>query len=128
MAGVDLIKAEIESYANAKALLSGIPLEGIVVLLKDRVVGFSLGVANSLVFRCLFQKADAEFPGAAAYVFSELGRYCRDRFPVINTGDDWNQPGLRLSKMLWRPFQRQALYSIHLRSSLTEGQWIKSAI
>jgi uncharacterized protein len=64
-----------------------------------------------------FEKANHEFIGAANYIKKETSKYLLERGgKYLNAAQDLGIPGLRKSKMLWRPVKFLKKYKISLRN------------
>ncbi len=106
-------KAVREYEVCKAALCDGFPLEGIVCRVGSRIVAFSLGVPHvDDSFNCVFEKADLTLRGCSAFVFSSLASNLEERFALINAGEDWGVPQLRLAKELWRPVLTRRIYQV----------------
>lgn len=81
-------------------------LTGMVVMVGDRLAGFTLGLAISpLQSMVLIEKTDPAFPGCPQYIFSEFCRTAFSTYPECNIGDDWGIPTLRFTKQSYRPIR-----------------------
>lgn len=109
-------KFDMEAEVCFSALNEGIPLEGVVALVDDNIVAFSLGTSHGQrAFNCMFEKARPNLPGAYSFIFSELGRYCCGRYDTINAGEDWGVTYLYESKNHWQPKNVQSSFSLKVR-------------
>jgi Fe-S-cluster containining protein len=89
-------------------------LIGRVVEIDGRIAAYSFGYALTPdTFCVLFEVADLEFKGLAAFIFS---RFCADDalrcFKWINAMDDFEAPGLARAKLSWRPVRLQPVYAL----------------
>jgi hypothetical protein len=108
---------QMEVDACNAAIMELDHLEGVAVSINNQVVAFSIGCSHhDGTFNCLFEKADANYPDAYSYVFSELGRYCENRFNIINAGEDLGIGYLREAKQKWCPSIVRNIYSLRAHS------------
>lgn len=79
-------------------------LTGMVLLVGDKVIGFTFGETISATqASILIEKTDYHYDGAAQYIFSEFCRLYWSHLPECNAGDDWGLPKLRFTKQSYRP-------------------------
>lgn len=105
--GTDVLRHR-DHLATATALRhhAALGLVGMVVVVGDRLAGFTLGLglspAQSMV---LIEKTDPEFPGCPQFIFSEFCNTALAAHPECNAGDDWGIPALRFTKQSYRPIR-----------------------
>ena len=94
-------------------------LTGMVLLVGERVVGFTLGEAlsPSQAF-ILIEKTHPDFPGSAQFIFSEFCRQYWSEYPECNVGDDWGIPSLRFTKQSYRPIRMLSKYTLTRQAAL----------
>lgn len=103
--GTDVLRYK-DHLATSAALLHfrELGLLGMVVMVGDRLAGFTLGLGLSpLQSMVLIEKTDPEFHGCPQYIFSEFCRTMLETYPECNAGDDWGIPTLRFTKQSYRP-------------------------
>ena len=113
-------RSAIEEYhAIHQALHSSAHLEltGLVLLLGERIVGFTLGERLSAdTASVIFEKTDLHVRGASQIIFRELARVLSDcRF--INVGPDLGIETLRKAKLSYHPVALRANLTLHRRAS-----------
>jgi hypothetical protein len=97
-------KLNLEYNACHNALSTGIPLEGVISFIDNKLIAFSLGYKHgSEIFSCMFEKTDPAYKDAPSYIFSELANYCAKSFDYITAGEDWNISYLAEAKKKWNP-------------------------
>ena len=112
--GTDILRHR-ETVACRAALrhFRDLGLTGMVLLVRDRVIGFTLGEALSPnQASILFEKTHPDYPGAAQFIYSEFCRTCWSHLPEVNAGDDWGVPSLRFTKMSYRPSRMLSKYTL----------------
>lgn len=105
--GTDLLRYK-DHLATATALrhYRELGLSGMVVMVGDRLAGFTLGLGLSpLQSMVLIEKTAPEFPGCPQFIFSEFCRTALAAYPECNAGDDWGIPTLRFTKQSYRPIR-----------------------
>jgi len=116
----------LENLAMAKAFshYEGLQMEGIALLLEDRVVAVTLGSRiSSDTFDIHFEKAREEIPGAYNAVNCEFARYLRMKYPEavwLNREDDMGLEGLRSAKLSYGPHHMIEKYWACLREEIYE--------
>ena len=116
----------LENLAMAKAFrhYEGLQMEGIALLLEDRVVAVTLGSRiSSDTFDIHFEKAREEIPGAYNAVNCEFARYLRMKYPEVawlNREDDMGLEGLRSAKLSYGPHHMIEKYWACLREDIYE--------
>jgi len=95
-------EAEASAEGLEKAELLG--LEGVVVLVEDRVRAFALGERlNSVTSVCHFEKADPFLEGLYQLVDREFNSRCFTDCILVNREQDLGEPNLRKSKLSYQP-------------------------
>ncbi|MFG0260496.1 MAG: GNAT family N-acetyltransferase, partial [Phycisphaerales bacterium JB041] len=105
--GTDVLRHK-DHVATTTALthFQDLGLTGMVVMVGDRLAGFTLGLALSpMQSMVLIEKTDPDFPGCPQYIFSEFCRTAFSSYPECNIGDDWGIPTLRFTKQSYRPIR-----------------------
>ncbi len=103
--GTDILRSK-DRHATRRAIEAchEIGLTGMVVMVGDRLAGFTLGMPLSpLQSMVLVEKTVPEFPGCPQFIFSEFCRTALANSPECNVGDDWGIPTLRFTKQSYRP-------------------------
>jgi len=99
-----LDKFEIESRVCRRALELDLPLNGMVMYIGDKPVGFSLGGKHSNdCFNCMFEKTDLTYNGLSVAIFSRLGSFLQGEYEFVNAGEDWGVEYLKDTKLKWKP-------------------------
>ncbi len=99
----------LEQLALARALQdpSRLGMEGLVLLVADRPVAFTLGSPLSQdCFDVHFEKALEDVDGAYPAINQAFARYLRDKYPLLrylNREDDMGIEGLRKAKLSYNP-------------------------
>ena len=110
---------EVNDYGPCKEALEdmeGFGLSGYVFYADGKPAGFVLGEPlNPSTFTIHFAKADIEFKGIYAYMFSEFCELIKDKYEYINMEQDLGKPGLRQTKKSYRPDLMAHKYRIELR-------------
>ncbi|KRQ97512.1 hypothetical protein CP49_37970 [Bradyrhizobium valentinum] len=102
----DRDSAEEETSAAKVALqhFDSLPIEGVVVEIGQKLVGFAVGERlNSNMFVEHHEKAEREFKGGYEYVLHVLAANIAAEATFINRGQYLGIPGLRQAKLSWRP-------------------------
>lgn len=98
---------EHDAIIRAFAAFECLNLEGGVLRIGDRIVGFTLGeFSNPSTFDVHFEKAEISINGAYPMVCRELSRMLLAKYPKlthINREDDMGLESLRRSKLSYRP-------------------------
>lgn len=116
----------MESLAMAKAFrhYDALGMEGIALLLEDRVVAVTLGSRLSEdTFDIHFEKAREDVPGAYSAVNCEFARYLRLKHPdvvYLNREDDIGLEGLRTAKLSYCPHHLVEKYWACLKEDIYE--------
>lgn len=103
----DSISYEHDAIERAFAAYEVLGLEGGVLRISGKIVGFTLGeMANSDTFDVHFEKADPDINGAYPMVCRELARMLMAKHPelrYINREDDMGFENLQKSKLSYKP-------------------------
>ena len=116
----------LESLAMAKAFrhYEALQMEGIALLLEDRVVAVTMGSRLSPdTFDIHFEKAREDVPGAYSAVNCEFARYLRMKYPEViylNREDDMGLEGLRTAKLGYAPHHMVEKHWACLREDIYE--------
>jgi uncharacterized protein len=109
---------ETNDYGPCKEALedlNGFGLSGYIFYADDKPAGFVLGEPlNTSTFTIHFAKADINFKGIYAYMFSEFSALLKDNFEYINMEQDLGKEGLRKTKLSYRPDMMARKYRIEL--------------
>lgn len=119
--GTDLLRRK-DQTATRRALehADALGLVGMVVMVGDRLAGFTLGQALSpLQSVVLIEKTHPDFPGCPQFIFSEFCRRHLSGFPQCNVGDDWGIPSLRFTKQSYRPIRLLSKHVLSRQSTVT---------
>ena len=91
-------------------------LEGLVLLVNDRVAAFSLfSRLNPDTMNIQFEKASPDFKGAAQVINRETARHLLARCRILNREQDLGVKGLRQAKLSYEPEQITQLYRLIYR-------------
>ena len=99
---------DLDATRHALREYEALQLEGMVLLVGDKPVGFTLG--EQLwpdMCSILIEKTDRSLVGSGAFIYRE---FCRLRWPHVtwcNAGDDWGIPSLAWNKQSYQPAFRQ---------------------
>lgn len=105
---IDSSSLEPEVGATAEGLEKAelLGLEGVVVLVEDRVRAFALGERlNSVTSVCHFEKADPFLEGLYQLVDREFNSRCFTDCILVNREQDLGEPNLRQSKLSYQPVE-----------------------
>lgn len=95
---------EIEATKEALELSEDLRLEGLVVLVADRVAAFALGEQlNCDTAVCHFEKADPFIEGGAQLINREFSSRLFTGCTYLNREQDLGEPGLRTAKSSYHP-------------------------
>lgn len=101
------ISFEHDAIERAFAAFEPLKLEGGVLLVSGKIIGFTLGeMANSDTFDVHFEKADPDINGAYTMVCRELSKMLlreHENLRFINREDDMGLENLRKSKLSYKP-------------------------
>ena len=101
------VRNEHDAIVRAFAAFERLGLEGGVLFVKDKIVGFSLGeMCSGNTFDVHFEKAEISLNGAYPMVCRELTRMLLQRhgeLEFINREDDMGFDSLRQSKLSYKP-------------------------
>jgi hypothetical protein len=117
------VSSRLEADATAEAIkLAGqLGLEGVVVLVDDRLSAFSLGERlNKTTSVCHFQKADPFMEGVSQLVDREFNRLLFTDCSYVNREQDLGEPGLRRAKLSYHPvgfIKKKRAYRENLRNN-----------
>jgi ribosomal protein S18 acetylase RimI-like enzyme len=116
--GTDILRhRDTLSSQLALATWKELGLRGLVLLVGDQLVGFTLGEAlSSQQASILIEKTHPDYPGAAQFIFSEFCRQAWSEYPECNVGDDWGIPSLRFTKQSYRPMKLLSKYMLTKQS------------
>ncbi|MRR56922.1 MAG: DUF2156 domain-containing protein [Deltaproteobacteria bacterium] len=97
---------EVEASAEGLEKAERLGLEGVVVLVDDRVRAFALGERlNSDTSVCHFEKADPFLEGLYQLVDREFNSRCFTDCILVNREQDLGEPNLRQSKLSYQPVE-----------------------
>lgn len=86
--------------------------EGILLFAGEKVVAFTFGEVTAGMLDIHIEKADRSFPGAYPMVFREFAARFEGRAAYINREEDCGEPGLRQSKLAYKPQRMVEKYNI----------------
>ena len=95
-----------EYYAIKKAIenYEFLDLIGGLIIVNDKMVGFTIGEKiNDTTLLVHFEKASSEFEGAYSVINNEFCKHQASNFKLINREEDMGIPGLRKSKLSYKP-------------------------
>lgn len=88
-------------------------LEGLAMTVGDKLVGFSVfSRLDHSTYDIQFEKADADFKGAAQVINHETALYLKDKCQYVNREQDLGIKGLRQAKMSYDPVKLITPYSL----------------
>jgi hypothetical protein len=97
---------EVEATAEALHHADGLGLEGVVVLVGEKVKAFALGERlNHETAVCHFEKADPFMEGIGQLVDREFNRLLFTDCVYVNREQDLGEPGLRAAKLSYHPVE-----------------------
>lgn len=100
------LAAEIVACTGALQQSDTLGLQGVVVLVGERVVAFALGEQlNQETAVCHFEKADPFLDGAGQLVNREFARLLFTECSMLNREQDLGEAGLREAKLSYHPFE-----------------------
>ncbi len=103
----DSLLAEKNSMFNVLENYPDLRVDGIVLFVEDRIAALTVGQRISRhTYDVVFEKADESIRGAYNMINREFARYIQSTKPnikYINRENDLDIPGLRHSKMSYRP-------------------------
>ena len=106
MADSSSLALETAACDEALRLAEPLGLQGVVVLVDERVVAFALGERlNRETAVCHFEKADPFLEGAGQLVNQEFCRLLFTDCPLVNREQDLGEPGLRQAKLSYHPVE-----------------------
>jgi hypothetical protein len=95
---------EFEAIRQALLFFALLNLEGILLSIKNKIVGFAVfSPLNKSTFDIHFEKSDLEFKGAAQLITNETAKYLRDKCKYLNKEQDLGIKGLKRAKLSWEP-------------------------
>lgn len=106
--GEESASARLEAEATAEAIVmaSCLGLDGVVVLVDERVKAFALGERlNSHTSVCHFEKSDPFMEGISQLVDMEFNRLLFTECKYVNREQDLGEPGLRGAKLSYHPVE-----------------------
>ncbi len=88
---------------------------GGIVWAEDRIVAMAIGEKQGDTLFVHIEKADVRVQGAYPMMVREFARHaCTEGIVYINREDDAGDPGLRKSKLSWRPCRLLDKYLVHI--------------
>jgi ribosomal-protein-alanine N-acetyltransferase len=121
--GTDLLRhRDVLASRTAIELWRELGLSGMVLLVGDKLAGFTLGevLSPSQAF-ILLEKTHPDYQGSAQFIFSEFCRQVWSEYPECNVGDDWGIPSLRFTKQSYRPVRMINKYTLTRQPMLVVG-------
>ena len=90
-----------------------LPISGGVITVEGTVVGFAVGEVIGDTLYVHIEKADIRYSGVYQLLVREYAAHCAaEGLAYINREDDAGDPGLRQSKLAYRPCGMVDKYSI----------------
>lgn len=100
----DILNAEKEGIKKVLKYLSELDCIGCVIKSKDKPIAFSIGEAlTDNMFLVLIEKAIRDYKGAYVALIKEFAHMYGKDYAFTNREEDLGIPGLRKSKLLYRP-------------------------
>lgn len=97
---------ESESAAEAITLTELLGLEGVVVLVEEKVKAFAIGERlNATTSVCHFEKSDLFMEGISQLVNREFSRLLFTDSTWVNREQDLGEPGIRIAKLSYHPVE-----------------------
>ena len=106
-------QSALEEYNRRDALRRALDnfeflgLDGLLLFAGSNVVAFSIGGRmHERYYDVMFEKADADIPGAYPLINREFARMVREKYPAVeflNREDDMGEEGLRKAKESYQP-------------------------
>ena len=110
-----VIQGEVSSLARICEQWDRLDLTVWGVYLDDRLVAFSIGhILDSTTLGVLYEKAEPDLRGAFPVMASSFARMAGAGKTLLNRAEDMGEPGLRKSKMLYRPVNFQRMCSVRV--------------
>ena len=110
----DELRAMKRAFSNWKAL----GLEGLVVLVKDRIAAFAVfSRLNKSTFDVHFEKFNQAFKGASQVINQETAKFLEGRCTYINREQDLGIPGLRQAKLSYEPYRLLVPHMLKLKTN-----------
>lgn len=107
------LNLELEATAEAVCRSRELGLEGVVVLVADKVRAFALGERlNRETAVCHFEKADLFMEGISQLVNREFSRLLFSDCRLVNREQDLGEPGLRSAKLSYHPVELVGKYRL----------------
>jgi hypothetical protein len=104
---------EVEATSEALQSAEELGLEGIVVIINDKVVAFALGERlNRDTAVCHFEKADPFTEGLNQLVNRDFARLLFQECRYLNREQDLGDTGLRNAKLSYHPIELVRKYSV----------------
>ena len=104
---------EFEALGAAFDHFEDIGLEGLVILVENKVVAFSVfSPLNNLTYDIQFEKANADFKGASQVINHETAKFLQHKCQYLNKEQDLGIKGLRKAKLSYGPDRLEIPYSL----------------
>ncbi len=111
----DTYKEDEKKVAEVLENFSQYGFIGGAIWVDDRIVAMALGEKQGDTLYVHIEKADVRCHGAYPMIVREFARYaCTEEIVFINREDDAGDPGLRKSKLSWRPCRLLDKYLVHI--------------
>lgn len=118
----DTLKEEYQALTRAFEFFNRLRLEGLVLLVDDRPVAFSIfSRLNSTTYDIHFEKSDLTIKGAAQMINHETAKFLENKCEYINREQDLGIPGLRQAKLSYDPDDILVNSTLAFSTSLQEG-------
>ena len=113
MATNDLLARDVAATTLVLNHFTELGLVGMALREHNTLVGFTLGEPLS-PSQCviLIEKTHPDYDGAPQAIFSEFCSQHWSQYPECNVGDDWGIPGLRYTKLSYKPTRLLSKYTL----------------
>ncbi|MBR5135390.1 MAG: DUF2156 domain-containing protein [Clostridia bacterium] len=112
----ELAFEEIERTRNALANMTELSLFGVVLYVKDELVGFSAGCHVDDTLFVNFEKADTTYEGVYQMLVKSFAcAFVDETIRYINREEDCGDEGLRKSKLAYHPIELLEKYNVLIK-------------
>ena len=111
------LQNEMAALTRAFDSFSCLNLGGILIMVQDQVVAFSIfsPLRGTPIYDIQFEKADLNFKGAGQMINWATADYLADKCEFVNREQDLGILGLRQAKMSYDPHELLSIYSLEFR-------------
>ena len=110
---LDTIIQELKALETAINYFDKLGLDGIAVLVADKVVAFSVfSPLNNSTYDVQFEKADIFYKGSSQVISKKTAEYLQNKCKYLNKEQDLGIEGLRKAKLSYDPVKLAVPYSL----------------